>query len=89
MYTASRSSSTYYKAYGFKDWTITDDEMLYGIFSTYKYPYSSSNPTQYLRVLAIDVSDDWVWKCVDSYDISAQFGEYSESLTTGKATKFG
>tara|TARA_Y100000766_G_C18916824_1_gene612256 strand:+ start:5865 stop:11231 length:5367 start_codon:yes stop_codon:yes gene_type:complete len=70
-------SSTYYKAYGFKDWTITDDEMLYGIFSTYKYPYSSSNPTQYLRVLAIDVSDDWVWKCVDSYDISAQFGEYS------------
>ena len=70
-------SSTYYKAYGFKDWTITDDEMLYGIFSTYKYPYSSTTPTQHLRVLAIDVSDDWVWRCVESYDISAQYGEYN------------
>ena len=70
-------SSTYYKAYGFKDWTITDDEMLYGIFSTYKYMYSNSNPTQHHRVLAIDVSDDWVWRCVDSYDISPQYGEYS------------
>ena len=70
-------SSTYYKSYGFKDWTITDDEMLYGIFSTYKYAYSSTTPTQNLRVLAIDVSDDWVWKCVDSYDISPQYGEYN------------
>ena len=70
-------SSTYYKAYGFKDWTVTDDEMMYGIFSTYKYAYSSSNPVQYLRILAVDVSDDWVWKCVDSYDVSAQYGEYS------------
>ena len=70
-------SSTYYKAYGFKDWTITDDEMLYGIFSTYKYSYSSSTPTQHLRVLAIDVSDDWSWKCVDSYDLAQPYGEYN------------
>ena len=70
-------SSTYYKAYGFKDWTINDEEMLYGIFTTYKYMYSNSNPTQHSRVLAIDVSDDWVWRCVDSYDISPQYGEYS------------
>ena len=69
--------SSYYKAYGFLDWTITDEEMLYGIFTTYKYRYGSSNPTQYQRVLAIDVSDDWVWNCVDSYDISPQYGEYS------------
>ena len=69
-------TSTYYKAYGFKDWTITDDEMLYGLFSTYKYAYSNSNPSQYMKVLAIDVSDDWVWRCVDSYDISPQYGEY-------------
>ena len=39
--------------------------------------YSNSNPTQHHRVLAIDVSDDWVWRCVDSYDISPQYGEYS------------
>ena len=72
-------SSTYYKAYGFKDWTITDDEILYGIFSTYKYFYSTSTPTQYLRVLAIDVSDDWTWKCLDSYDLSpgGSYGDYS------------
>ena len=73
----SDPSYSYYKAYGFKDWTITDDEMLYGIFSTYKYAYSQSTPTVNLRVLAIDVSDDWVWKCVDSYDLSPQYGEYN------------
>ena len=70
-------SSTYYKGYGFKDWTITDDEMLYGIFSTYRYSYSTNTPLQNIRVLAIDVSDDWTWNCVESYDISAQYGEYN------------
>ena len=70
-------SSTYYKSYGFKDWTINDEEMLYGIFTTYKYMYGNSNPTQHSRILAIDVSDDWIWRCVDSYDISPQYGEYS------------
>jgi hypothetical protein len=73
----SDPSSTYYRGYGFRDWTITDDETLYGIFTTYRYFYSSSLPTQYLRVLKIDVSDDWNWKCTDSYDLSPQFGEYS------------
>ena len=70
-------TSTYYKGYGFKDWTITDDEMLYGIFSTYRYPYSTSTPLQNIRLLAIDVSDDWTWNCVESYDISTQYGEYN------------
>jgi len=71
-------SSTYYKGYGFKDWTITDDEILYGIFSTYRYFYGAT-PSDYLRVLAIDVSDDWTWKCLDSYDISplGQYGDYN------------
>ena len=54
--------------------------MLYGIFTTYKYFYGNTNPTEYHRVLAIDVSDDWVWRCVDSYDISPQYGEYSGIL---------
>jgi len=72
-------TSTYYKGYGFKDWTITDDEILYGIFTTYRYFYSTSIPTQYLRVLKIDVSDDWTWKCLDSYDLSpaGTYGDYS------------
>ena len=70
-------TSTYYKGYGFRDWTITDDEMLYGIFSTYRYSYSTSTPTQNLRLLAIDVSDDWTWNCVNSYDLSPQYGEYN------------
>ena len=70
-------SSTYYKGYGFKDWTITDDEMLYGIFSTYRYSYSQTTPIQHIRVLAIDVSDDWTWNCVGSYDLSPQYGEYN------------
>ncbi len=70
-------TSTYYKSYGFRDWTIDDEENLYGIFSTYRYGYSTSVPTQHLRVLKIDVSDDWTWKCEESYDISAVFGEYN------------
>ena len=70
-------TSTYYKGYGFRDWAITDDEIMYGIFTTYRYLYSSSAPTQYHRVLKIDISDDWTWKCLDSYDISPGFGEYS------------
>ncbi len=66
----------YYQGYGFTDWTITDDEMMYGIFSTYKSRYSVP-PSENLRVLAVDVSDDWVWRCVDSYDISPQYGKYN------------
>ena len=37
-------TSTYYKGYGFRDWAITDDEIMYGIFTTYRYLYSSSAP---------------------------------------------
>ena len=70
-------TSTYYKGYGFRDWAITDDEIMYGIFTTYRYLYSSSAPVQYHRVLKIDISDDWTWKCLDSYDISPTYGEYT------------
>ena len=70
-------SSSYYKGYGFRDWTITDDETMYGIFTTYRYLYSSSAPTQYHRVLKMDISDDWNWVCEDSYDLASPYGEYT------------
>ena len=73
----SNPSSTYYAAYGFRDWTVTPDEKLYGIFSTYRYHYGSSAPVQHHRVLEIDVRYDDVWKCLDSYDISPQLSEYT------------
>lgn len=70
-------SSTYYSSYGFRDWTITSDEKLFGIFSTYRYHYGSTAPVQNHRVLEIDVRYDDVWTCLDSYDISPQYGEYN------------
>ena len=70
-------SSTYYANYGFRDWTITDDERMFAILSGYKYHYSSSAPTQYHRVLEMDISRDDVWTCIDSYDVSPQYSEYT------------
>ena len=35
-------SSSYYSYYGFRDWTVTDDERLFGILSTYRYHYTLS-----------------------------------------------
>ena len=72
-----KHSSTYYGQYGFRDWTITDDERLFGILSGYKYTYSSSAPTQYHRVVEMDISRDDVWTCIDSYDVSPQYGDYT------------
>ena len=72
-----KHSSSYYGQYGFRDWTITDDERLFGILSGYKYTYSSSAPTQYHRVMEMDISRDDVWTCIDSYDVSPQFGDYT------------
>ena len=72
-----KPSSTYYAAYGFRDWTITPDEKMFGIFSTYRYHYGSTAPVQYHAVLEIDIRYDDVWKCVDTYDISAQFSDYT------------
>ena len=70
-------TSSYYGQYGFRDWALSDDEKLYAILSGYKYFYSSTAPTQYHRVLEFDVSRDNVWVCTDSYDVSAQFGDYT------------
>ena len=69
--------SSYYGSYGFRDWTITDDERMFAILSGYRYHYSSSAPTQYHRVLEMDISRDDTWKCIDSYDVSPQYSDYT------------
>lgn len=71
-----KHSSSYYGMYGFRDWTITDDERLFGILSGYKYPYGSTAPVMYHRVIEMDVSRDDVWTCIDSYDVSPQLQDY-------------
>jgi hypothetical protein len=72
-----KHSSSYYAYYGFRDWTITDDERLFGILSGYRYSYGSTAPVNYHRVLEMDISRDDTWTCIDSYDISPSVGEYT------------
>ena len=72
-----KHSSSYYGYYGFRDWTVTDDERLFGILSGYRYTYGSNAPVNYHRVLEMDISRDSVWTCIDSYDISAGAGDYT------------
>ena len=74
---ATLHPSTYYGSYGFRDWTITDDERMFAILSGYRYHYTSSAPTQYHRVLELDISRDDTWTCIDSYDVSPQYSDYT------------
>ena len=71
------SSSSFYGYYGFRDWTITDDERLFGILSTYRYHYTSTAPAVNHRILEFDISKDDVWTCLDSYDVSPQYNDYT------------
>ena len=43
-----KHSSSYYAGYGFRDWTITDDERLFGILSGYRYHYGTTAPVNKL-----------------------------------------
>ncbi len=72
-----KHSSSYYAYYGFRDWTVTDDERMFGILSGYRYSYGSTAPVNYHRVLEMDISRDDTWTCIDSYDISPSVGEYT------------
>src|SRR6056300_1434847 len=72
-----KHSSSYYAYYGFRDWTVTDDERLFGILSAYRYTYGSTAPVNYHRVMEMDISRDDIWTCIDSYDISPSVGEYT------------
>jgi hypothetical protein len=65
------------QAYTFRDWTITDDERMFGIFTTYRYLYGNQISEQYHRVLEFDIRSDDVWTCLNSYDVSPQYGDYS------------
>ena len=69
--------STYYGSYGFRDWAVTDDERMFAILSGYRYHYSSSAPTQYHRVVEMDISRDDTWVCLDTYDVSPQYSDYT------------
>ena len=69
--------SSYYGSYGFRDWTITDDERMFGILSGYRYHYSATAPSQYHRVVEMDISRDDTWTCIDTYDVSPQYSDYT------------
>ena len=77
MHTSAEASSSYYGYYGFRDWTVTDDERLFGILSGYRYTHGSSAPVNYHRAMEMDISRDDTWTCIDSYDISPSVGEYT------------
>lgn len=70
-------TSTYYASYGFRDWTVAPGEKMFGIFSSYRYHYGATAPVQYHRVLEFDIRYDDIWTCLDSYDISPQFSDYT------------
>jgi len=69
--------SSYYGMYGFRDWTVTPDEMLYGILSGYRYHYGNTIQTQYQKVVVMDIRYDDIWTCIDTYDLAPSFGDYS------------
>lgn len=71
-----KHSSSYYGYFGFRDWTVTDDERLFGILSGYRSTASSA-PINYHRVMEMDISRDDTWTCIDSYDVSPSVGEYT------------
>ena len=75
--TLPQMSSSFYGYYGFRDWTVTDDERLFAILSTYRYHYSSTAPAANHRILEFDISKDDVWTCLDSYDVSPQYNDYT------------
>ena len=68
--------SSYSGYYGFRDWTVTDDERLFGILSGYRTTQSTAS-VNYHRVMEMDISRDDIWTCIDSYDVSPSVGEYT------------
>jgi hypothetical protein len=60
--------------YGFRDWTVGDDERLYAILSTDRQ-YATANT---LKLLVFDIRYEDVWTCIQSYDISVNsYGSYT------------
>ena len=67
-------SSSWSGYYGFRDWTIGDDERLYAILGTDR----SSAAVNTLRLMVFDIRYEDVWTCIQSYDIStSSYGPYT------------
>ena len=70
----SPAGSTWSAYYGFRDWTIGDDEKLYGILGLNRQ-YSSINE---LVLVVMDIRYEDVWTCLNTYDISTNsYGPYT------------
>ena len=70
----SPTAPTYYSYYGFRDWTIGDDEKLYAILGLNRQ-YTS---TLDLVLVVMDIRYEDVWTCLNTYDISTNsFGPYT------------
>ncbi len=60
--------------YGFRGWTVGDDERLYAILGSDTYNYQA----QYLRLWVLDIRYENNWECIQSYDLAGQqFGSYT------------
>ena len=65
---------TYYSYYGFRDWTIGDDEKMYGILGLNRQYTSITD----LVLVVMDIRYEDVWTCLNTYDISTNsFGPYT------------
>ncbi|MDP7042899.1 MAG: hypothetical protein QF807_02670 [Candidatus Thalassarchaeaceae archaeon] len=70
----SPTAPTYYSYYGFRDWTIGDDEKLYAILGLNRQYTSISD----LVLVVMDIRYEDVWTCLNTYDISTNsFGPYT------------
>lgn len=60
--------------YGMRDWTITDDEKLYGILGLHQ----SSTQSNELVLVVFDIRYEDEWTCLNTYDISGNsYGPYT------------
>lgn len=60
--------------YGFRDWTIGDDERMYGILGLNRQSAGVND----LVMVVMDVRYEDVWTCINTYDISVNsFGPYT------------
>ncbi|MBS72462.1 MAG: hypothetical protein CMO20_05890 [Thermoplasmata archaeon] len=70
----SPTAPSYYSYYGFRDWTIGDDEKLYGILGLNRQ-YTTSND---LILVVMDIRYEDVWTCLNTYDLSSNsYGPYT------------
>ena len=70
----SPTGSTWGAYYGFRDWTISDDEKLYAILGLNRQSASISE----LIMVVLDIRYEDVWTCENTYDLSSNsYGPYT------------